>query len=205
MNAFSRSKVKQTIANETFTIFIRFLIILLISSSWSFINLLQMKAIFISLLVFGISYICILLALIHHIWLYLIIFNWSRDNEKNPEPKPNSYKSFSICHWNLNSISMHNVLKLSFLRAYIIVHKFDVICLSETYLDSSILHEDNNLQIPVYDLHREDHPLNVKQGVFTTTSLFYWKLKIFITCRNTLILRQKSKATYVIHWVIPLI
>ena len=68
---------------------------------------------------------------------------------------------------------MHNVLKLSFLRAYIIVHKFDVICLSETYLDSSILHEDNNLQIPVYDLHREDHPLNVKQGVFPTTSLFY--------------------------------
>ena len=136
---------------------------------------------------------------------YKFASNRSRDNEKNPEPKPNSYKSFSICHWNLNSISMHNFLKLSFLRAYIIVHKFDVICLSETYLDSSILHEDNNLQIPFYDLHREDHPLNVKQGVFTTTSLFYWKLKISITCRNTLILIQKLKATYVIHWVIPLI
>ena len=165
--------MKQTIANETFTIFIIFLIILLVSSSWSFINLLQIKATFISLLVFSISYICILLAFIHHIWLYLIIFNGSGDNEKNPEPKPNFYQRFSIFHWNLNSISVHNFLKLSLLSAYIIVHKFDVICLSETYLDSSILHDDNNLQIPGYNLHREDHPLNVKQGVFTTLSLFY--------------------------------
>ena len=96
MNAFSRSKVKQTIANETFTIFINFLIILLISSSWSFINLLQIKATFISLLVFRISYICILLAFIHHIWLYLIIFNWSGDIKKNPEPKANSYQFFYL-------------------------------------------------------------------------------------------------------------
>ena len=110
---------------------------------------------------------------LHHIWLYLIIFDRSGDVEKNSEPKPNSYQSFSICHWNLNSSSAHNFLKLSLLRAYITVYKSDVICLSETNLDSSILHDDNNLQIPGYNLHREDHPLNVKQGVFTTTSLFY--------------------------------
>ena len=110
---------------------------------------------------------------LHHIWLYLIIFDRSGDVEKNSEPKPNSYQSFSICHWNLNSSSMHNFLKLSLLRAYITVHKFDVIFLSETYLGSSILRDDNNLQVPVDNLHREDHPLNVKQGVFTTTSLFY--------------------------------
>ena len=113
MNAFSQSKVKQTIANETFAIFISLSIILLISSSWSFLNLLQIKATFISLLVLRISYICILLALIHHIWLYLIIFDWSGDAEKNLELKPNSYQSFSICHWNLNSSSVHNFLKLS--------------------------------------------------------------------------------------------
>ena len=96
MNVFSQSKVKQTVANETFTIFISFLIILLILSSWSFINLLQIKATFISLLVFRISYICILLAFIHHIWLYLIIFNWSGDIKKNPEPKANSYQFFYL-------------------------------------------------------------------------------------------------------------
>ena len=135
--------------------------------------MLQIKATFISLFVFRISYICILLAFIHHIWLYLIIFNRSGDIEKNPEPKRNSYQSLSICHWNLNSISARNFLKLSLLRAYITVYKSDVICLSETNLDSSILHDDNNLQIPGYNLHREDYSLNVKQGLFTTTSLFY--------------------------------
>ena len=136
---------------------------LLISSSWSFINLLRIKARFISLSVFRTSYICILLAFIHHIWLYLIIFNRSGDVEKNPGPKPNSYQSFSVCHWNPNSISPYNFLKLPLLQAYITtVHTFDVICLSVTYLDSSILNDDNNLQIPSYNLYMEDHPLNVK-------------------------------------------
>ena len=156
-NAFRNSKVKQTIAKEIFTVFTSFLI----SSSWSFINLLRIKARFIILSVFRISYICILLTLTHHIWLYLIIFNRSGDTEKNPGLKANSYQSF---YWNLNSISAHNFLKLSLLRAYITVHKFDVICISETYLDSSILHDDDNLQIPDYNLYREDHSLNVKRG-----------------------------------------
>ena len=135
--------------------------------------MLRIKATFVTLLVFRISYICILLVFIHHIWLHFVIFNQSGDIEKSPRPKPSSYQSFSICHRTLNNVLEHNFLNLSLLRAYITVHKFDVICLSETYLNSSILHDDNNLQIPGYNLHREDHPLNVKQGVFTTTSLFY--------------------------------
>ena len=120
-----------------------------------------------------------------------MIFKRSGNIEKNPGPKPNSYQSFSICHWNLNSISAHKFLKLSLLRVYITVHKFDVIYPSETYLDSSILHDDNNLQIPGYSLYRQDHPLNVKRGgvAFTETFLFHLKLKISITCGNTLILK----------------
>ena len=94
----------------------------------------------------------------------MIIFNRSEDIEKYPGRKPNSYQSFSICHWNLNSISAHNFLILSLLPAYITVHNFDVICASEAYLDSSILHDDNDLQIPGYNIYREDHPLNVKRG-----------------------------------------
>ena len=38
------------------------------------------------------------------------------------------------------------------------------LCFSETYLDSSILHDDSNLQIPGYNQYKEDHPLNVKRG-----------------------------------------
>ena len=41
----------------------------------------------------------------------------------------------------------------SILRAYITVYNFDFIYLSETYLDSSILHDDDNAQIPGYIIY----------------------------------------------------
>ena len=50
-----------------------------------------------------------------------------------------------------------------FLRAYIAVYKFDVICLSETYLDSTVASSDENLQISGYNLVRSDHPANTKR------------------------------------------
>ena len=102
-NAFSQSKMKQTIDKQTFTAFTSLLIFLLISSSWSFINLLRSEGKFISLSFVRISYICVLLTFTHicvlltfthRIWLCFIIFNRSGDIEKNPGPKPNSYQSF---------------------------------------------------------------------------------------------------------------
>ena len=41
----------------------------------------------------------------------------------------------------------------------------DVTRLPETYLDSSISNDDNNLEIPGYDLFRADHAPNTKRGV----------------------------------------
>ena len=38
----------------------------------------------------------------------------------------------------------------------------DIMCLSETYLDSSVPLDDNNLQIPGYSSVRADHPSNKK-------------------------------------------
>ena len=70
----------------------------------------------------------------------------------------------SICHWNLNSIPAHNFIKSSLLRAYISINKFDIICLSETYLDSSISSNDGNLEVPGYTLIRTDNPNNTKRG-----------------------------------------
>ena len=49
--------------------------------------------------------------------------------------------------WNLNRISAHNYIKLSLLRAYLSTHKFDVICISETYRDFDTSHEHTNLEI----------------------------------------------------------
>ena len=99
-----------------------------------------------------ILYISILILYANHFWLEEIVLKLSGDIEENPGPKPSSNQSFSICHWNLNSISAHNYIKVSLLRAYISTHKFDVICISETYLDSDISDDDDNLKIAGYNL-----------------------------------------------------
>ena len=53
-----------------------------------------------------------------HIWLYFIIIKRSGDVEveENPGPQYNSFQSFSIIHWKLNSVCAHNFIKLSFLQ-----------------------------------------------------------------------------------------
>ena len=85
------------------------------------------------------------------------------DVEINPGPKAISQHGFSVCHWNLNSISAHNFAKIFLLKAYVAIHKFDIICLSETYLDSSIPTNNDNLDIDEYNLVRSDHPSNTKR------------------------------------------
>ena len=86
------------------------------------------------------------------------------DIEVNPGPKKNCSNSFSFCHWNLNSLTAHNYVKLSSLQAYNSVYKHDVICLSETYLDNSILSGERDLNFPGYKLVTADYPENVKRG-----------------------------------------
>ena len=58
--------------------------------------------------------------------------------EINPGPKPSSFKCFSICHWNLNSITSHEFLKVKLLTAYNVMRKFDIICISESYLNQTL-------------------------------------------------------------------
>ena len=57
------------------------------------------------------------------------------DIETNPGPKGRTSNYFSCFRWNVNSIMAHN--KLSLLSACNTFHKFDVVCISETYLDKS--------------------------------------------------------------------
>ena len=88
----------------------------------------------------------------------------SGDIEINPGPKSSSGECFSICHWNLNSISAQSYTKVSLLTAYNLTHNFDVICVSETFLNSETAANDPDLEIPVYDMYRADHPSNCKIG-----------------------------------------
>ena len=50
------------------------------------------------------------------------------------------------------------------IRAYVAIRKLDVICLSETYLDSSNFSDDDNFNLPSYNIVRADHPSNTKKG-----------------------------------------
>ena len=89
---------------------------------------------------------------------------------------PKSYKAqnLSICHWNLNSICAHNYIKVNLLRAYLSIHKFDIIRHSETYLDSTIRSDDGNLSIPGY-ISKEEITfliLDVEVYVFITKNAY---------------------------------
>ena len=81
-----------------------------------------------------------------------------------PGPKLDSSQSFTICHWNLDSIAPHNFSKINLLKTYLTIHKTDIVCLSETYLDSSFPVNDKNLVIQRYNLVRCDHPANCQRG-----------------------------------------
>ena len=97
-------------------------------------------------------------------YFYLLLCG---DVELNPKPtkKRNSWSSFSICHWNLNNLTAHNFQEVNLLEVYSTVNQLDVICLSESFLDSLILTENNNLKVNEYKMVRADHPNNVKRGV----------------------------------------
>ena len=77
------------------------------------------------------------------------------DIEENPGPK---YSSLTFCHWNLNGLTAHDSTKISLLQAYITQHNYDIICLTETFLNSSIPSDDNRITIDGYNLIRSDHP-----------------------------------------------
>ena len=104
----------------------------------------------------------------------------SGDVEINPGPLSNCKEYFSICYWNLNYISAHDYSKLILLKGYIMLHIFDIICLSQTYLDSTTPNVGDKLQIPGYTLIRSDHPSNTKRGEVC----IYYKSSLPLRARN---------------------
>ena len=73
------------------------------------------------------------------VWLCSCLIIRTDDFVVNPGPKNSVSECLSICHWNLNSILAHDYSKL-----FLSVHKFDIICHSETYLDSTVPLDDVN-------------------------------------------------------------
>ena len=79
--------------------------------------------------------------------------------EANPGSK---YSSLAFCHWNLNGFTAH--YSISLLQVYITQHNYDIICLSEMFLNSSIETNDDRILIDGYNLIRADHPSDSKRG-----------------------------------------
>ena len=86
------------------------------------------------------------------------------DIQTNPGPKKEKIKNLSCCHWNVYSLTAHNLSKISQLEAYNLVYKHDFICISETFFDYSVQEGHKNIQLDGYNFLRADHPSNSRQG-----------------------------------------
>ena len=102
------------------------------------------------------------------------------DIESNPGPRNSKNHLPLLCHWNLKSLPAHNFSKMLLLKAYNAIYKYDFICLSETYLDSSIPSDYVSLDLVGYKLVRADHPNNVKRGGVC----FYYKQSLPVRAIN---------------------
>ena len=176
-SGFHRRPIVSSIATAYFALLINFCTFLSVIS-FCLIVVFRKNIKTINLLATKILFIYILSTYLFRVWLFFIRSKRSGDIEPNPGPKPNSCQRLSICHWNLNSISARNFIKLYLLKPYIAIHKFDVICLSETYLNASISNDDDSLEVPGYNLFRADHPSNTKRGGVCIYYRNYRPLKI---------------------------
>ena len=59
---------------------------------------------------------------------------------------------------------MDSYVKISVLKSYLSIHKLDIACLSETYLDTSVPLHDVDLEIQGYELVQSDPTSQHKRG-----------------------------------------
>ena len=95
-------------------------------------------------------------------YLRILLLIRSGDIETNPGQKKQS--SLKFFHWNLYELEAPDFIKLQLIGTYIATNNFDIVCLSETFLDSSIPNDENRINIAGYSLLRADHPSNTKKG-----------------------------------------
>ena len=84
------------------------------------------------------------------------------DIKSKPGPRNSKNHLPSFCH--LSSLPAHSFQKMLLLKAYNAMYKHDLICLSESYLDTMIPSDHISLDLEGYKLVCADHPSNVKQG-----------------------------------------
>ena len=105
-------------------------------------------------------------------WLCSCLIILSSDVEVNPGPRNSVSECLPICHWNLitspfvtkttETAYMPMTIPNYFFWRHILVHKCEILLLSETYLDSTAALNDNNLVISWYNLIHSDHSSSTK-------------------------------------------
>ena len=71
--------------------------------------------------------------------------------------------AIKFCYWNLNGLAAHDFVKVPLIEAFITVNNFNILCLYDTFLDSTTPHNDENININGYSLLRVHHPNNIKR------------------------------------------
>ena len=66
-------------------------------------------------------------------------------------------KNMSIITKLPNTLATHRAIKISLLQAYIFQHNYDILCLSETVLNSSIESDNDRISTDRYNLIRSNH------------------------------------------------
>ena len=83
----------------------------------------------------------------------------------------------------LNGLAAHDFIKVPLIKAFITTSNFDIVCLSEMFLDSTIPDDDVNIQVNGYSLLKANHPNNIKRG----RACIYFKESFPLIKRNDLI------------------
>ena len=150
--------LKKSFTISFFMLIILFLLVVFLNSSFIFIFKGASESITETNLTWP-DYIFTIRYLINHFKHLLLLL--SGDIETNPSPKRSS--NIKFCHWNLNDLAAHDFIKVPLVEVFISSNNFDLVCLSETFLDSTIPNDDVNIQINVYSLLRADHQNNIKR------------------------------------------
>ena len=114
-------------------------ITLILSLSSTLLNSFHTKIKTISWSVLITFLILIAIMFIQFIWVHALLIRQGGDIEMNPGPKPDPCHSFSICHWNLNSLTAHNYLKVKLLLRNLMLYFYQrPISIRLTYLMMTI-------------------------------------------------------------------
>ena len=83
--------------------------------------------------------------------LLLIFITNSGDIEQNHGPEKQKFH-VTFCNWNLNGLMTRNFIKVSLLQTPAVTSDYDIICLTETFLDSSFDNDDDRISIPGFNI-----------------------------------------------------